>query len=470
MTVCIPTHEMHGLGARFLEQSFEVLGNQTFKDFEVIISDHSIDDSILDVCSAYKDILNINYLRNSEKRGSISANSNNAIRHARGKIIKILYMDDFLFHKDALQDISRAFDLEKDHWLLTGCEHTKDGTTFYHPFYPRYYENIHIGENTISSPSVLTIKNDHPLFFDENLQYRCDSEYYKRYYDTYGEPNIVRSINVVNRVSIHQTSQTSTHLNHKEVEYIKKKYGLTARSDSEYASMASISAPGELYYNVIEKIGALVSPKTYLEIGVAQGNSISLMPESTLCIGIDPQPDIRKKLHNNVKIFRQTSNEFFMNIFNNNITIPPIDLAFIDGMHLFDFVLNEFLRCEVMSQANTIFLIHDCIPLDEITSSRNRTTSWWTGDVWKAVLCLKKWRPDLLIATLDCYPTGLGMIRNVNPKSPYAEHMRNNLNSICEEMRYVSFSELKKEMRTALNIIATEEGLDAIKKSFIQHT
>ena len=61
MSVCIPTHGMKGLGPRFLRENLDKLAAQTFKDFEVVISDHSNDDLIKDVCLGYEDILDIQY-------------------------------------------------------------------------------------------------------------------------------------------------------------------------------------------------------------------------------------------------------------------------------------------------------------------------------------------------------------------------------------------------------------------------
>jgi len=49
ITVAIPTHEMEG-GPDFLEHSFGILKEQTFKDFDVVVSDNSENDEIELVC------------------------------------------------------------------------------------------------------------------------------------------------------------------------------------------------------------------------------------------------------------------------------------------------------------------------------------------------------------------------------------------------------------------------------------
>ncbi len=204
ISICIPTHEMGGLGHTFLRKSFEKLKTQTFKEFDIVVSDHSKNDDIKKLCEEYADKFDVHYFRNTEGVGSSSININNAIKHASGKLIKILFMDDFLFSDTALQEIVDNFDMEKDHWMITACEHSNDGVTYYRPFYPKYNNKIFLGRNTISSPSVITIKNDNPLFFDEKLVWLMDVEYYKRCYDTFGKPKILDIITVVNGTGDHQ--------------------------------------------------------------------------------------------------------------------------------------------------------------------------------------------------------------------------------------------------------------------------
>ncbi len=217
---------MRGQGAVFLKQSFDVLARQTFTDFDVVISDHSRNDAIEKLCQEYSDRLDIHYFRNTENIGSSSANMNNAIRHATGTLIKMLFQDDFLFDENSLKVIANNFDISKDHWLVTACESTRDGVTFYRPFYPRYHAKIHLGPNTISSPSVVTVINKEPLLFDENLIWYMDCDYYKRMGDAYGAPKIVNEIGVVNRTGEHQVTNTLATDTVKDAEftYILKKY------------------------------------------------------------------------------------------------------------------------------------------------------------------------------------------------------------------------------------------------------
>lgn len=230
LSICIPTYEMKGLGAKFLRESFDILEKQTFKDFDVVISDHSHDNAIKDLCDEYMGKLEIQYFKNAENIGNSSANINNAIKLATGKLIKVLFQDDFLFDEHALQHTVDNFDLEKDHWLVSACEHSRDGKTFTRAFYPKYNPKIHLGKNTISSPSVLTIKNDSPLLFDENLIWLMDCDYYRRCYDAFGAPKILNTITVVNRIGEHQVTKLLATQNVRSAEknYMIQKFGANA--------------------------------------------------------------------------------------------------------------------------------------------------------------------------------------------------------------------------------------------------
>lgn len=227
LSVCIPTYEMKGLGAKFLRKSFDILTIQTFKDFDVIISDHSEDNEIKKLCDEYADKLEIRYFKNTENRGSSSANINNCLKNATGKLIKILFQDDFLFDENSLEQTVTNFDLDKDTWLVSACEHSRDGETFDRPFYPKYNSRIHLGKNTLSSPSTLTLKNVAPLFFNENLIWLMDCDYYRRCYDKFGAPKILNTITVVNRSGPHQVTKVlaTAQVRRHERRYMIEKFG-----------------------------------------------------------------------------------------------------------------------------------------------------------------------------------------------------------------------------------------------------
>lgn len=215
---------MHGQGARFLGFSLERIYNQSYPNIQVVISDHSIDESIYTVCNDWLKKLNIKYLKNTKNRGSSSANINNAINNCDGELIKILFQDDFLFYKNSILDISTHF-TNNCSWLVSACTHTQDGKNLYHDFMPKWNHNIHLGVNTLSSPSVLTIKNVVSERFDESLIWLMDCDVYKKLYNKYGLPTFLMSINIVNRLWGNRLSNTiSKDIKQKEVNTLRERY------------------------------------------------------------------------------------------------------------------------------------------------------------------------------------------------------------------------------------------------------
>jgi len=225
ISIAIPTYESSGRGAEFIEFQFSKFLIQTYTDFEVVISDHSEDNQIEDVCRKYSDRLQITYLRNELNRGKSSSNLNNAMRSCRGEIIKIIFQDDFLRDEHSLEKIYRSFD-EKTNWLITSCEHSSDGEEFYRMFHPYYHDKIHLGKNTISSPTVLSIRNPNKIFFDDNLIWLMDVEYYKRLYETFGPPKILYEVTSVNRMWDSQLSaKMPQKIKDDELSYVRDIHG-----------------------------------------------------------------------------------------------------------------------------------------------------------------------------------------------------------------------------------------------------
>jgi len=223
VSICIPTYEMGGWGVNFLEHSFGAINIQSYRNFEVIVSDHSENDDILKLCNRWGSLFKIRYFKNKEKRGSSSANLNNAIRHAKGQWIKPLFQDDFFYNYLGLQSLVDS--IGESNWVASTCVHS-DGENFFNPHLPYYHDEIQYGRNTISSPSVIMFKRNKNLLFDENLLWLMDVDFYKTLHTHYGMPSICRTCTVVNRTGDHQVSnnQATEELREREQRYVREKY------------------------------------------------------------------------------------------------------------------------------------------------------------------------------------------------------------------------------------------------------
>lgn len=168
------------------------------------------------------------------------------------------------------------------------------------------------------------------------------------------------------------------------------------------------------YLDVLEKLHQTINPSLYLETGVRFGRSLCLAKNSA--IGIDPSHDLKVDLGENHQLFTQASDDFFETNAHKLLKNNNLDLAFIDGMHLFEFALRDFINIEKYSSPESIVIIDDIFPNHAMQANRKRETQVWTGDVWKLAECLINERPDLMLTFLDCRPTGLLIISGLNRK------------------------------------------------------
>lgn len=225
-SIVIPTWEQHGCGAIFLEQLLDSIKNQTFLDYEIIISDHSISDEIENLCKLKFCFLNINYFRNKEKRGNSPANVNNGLRMSSGEIIKVMFQDDFFINFDSLKIIDAFFKNNKPGWALNSFCHVNNNNTKkkYRYMTPVWNDKIIEGKNTIGCPSGLSFLNHDILFFEEELVYLMDCEYYYQLYNRYGLPHIIKDTLTATRIHKSQISSTRKRDSKKELEIIKRKH------------------------------------------------------------------------------------------------------------------------------------------------------------------------------------------------------------------------------------------------------
>jgi len=235
VSICIPSYEANGRGVEFLEYNFNLFEKQTHKDIEVVISDHSQNDDIKDLCVNWAGRLDIKYVKNLENRGNSSANSNVAMKNASGDIIKILFQDDFIIDETSIEKTVKGFEDETVKWLASACKHSSDDVHNLHsPFHPMFHNNIQYRVNTMSSPSVISIRNlKEKPYFDENLIWLMDVEYYKQLHDVFGEPGIVNEYTVVNRGWGNQVSNSivTQEIKINELNYVLKKH---PNEDSSY--------------------------------------------------------------------------------------------------------------------------------------------------------------------------------------------------------------------------------------------
>ena len=169
-------------------------------------------------------------------------------------------------------------------------------------------------------------------------------------------------------------------------------------------------------HELLEMLHQQTRPRTYLEIGIRTGNSMAL--SRTRSIGVDPLFKIDKPIHCDVQLIKSTSDDFFAR--DNALSHfggVPVDLAFIDGMHLSEFALRDFINIEPFMADTGVIVIDDVLPRNGLEAARDRKTEPWTGDVYKVIEILRRRRPDLVVLLINTAPTGTAVVVGVDQAS-----------------------------------------------------
>jgi predicted O-methyltransferase YrrM len=187
------------------------------------------------------------------------------------------------------------------------------------------------------------------------------------------------------------------------------------RQDRHRDPTVEVRAGARPYVDVLRDLHALINPRLYLEIGIGKGSSLALATRSAIAIDPDPHPGW-KVSNPAVTFYRCTSDDFFF--FHGKKAFPgAVELAFIDGMHLAEYVYRDFMNVERWMHPKGAIVIDDVLPNHPVQANRERQSQVWTGDVWRFAALLARKRPDLHLSWFDTAPSGLLVISRANPKN-----------------------------------------------------
>lgn len=173
-----------------------------------------------------------------------------------------------------------------------------------------------------------------------------------------------------------------------------------------------------------------LKPRGYLEVGVQTGASLRLARCPAL--GIDPRPVIRLPLPPSAVVAEFESDQFFALPPGQQIALglpQPLDLVFVDGLHLHEQALRDFYNAERWSNPRTVVVFDDVLPRSQAEATREPVGPGsalrvsrsevpfgdWVGDVWKVHDALKVARPSLTCTLVDVEPTGALLVTGLNP-------------------------------------------------------
>ena len=183
-------------------------------------------------------------------------------------------------------------------------------------------------------------------------------------------------------------------------------------------------------HQFLHQLHRLVAPRNYLEIGVSTGSSVTISRVPT--IAIDPAFQVVHPIRCDIQLARTTSDDFFDDedplrhlksgrnpfknfwrgraLFAHYRGGTKLDLALIDGMHLLEFSLRDFINVERFSDWNSVIVLDDMLPRNTDEAARDRHTEAWAGDVFQLKAILKQYRPELTLIPVNTEPTGVLLI------------------------------------------------------------
>ncbi|MFF3324423.1 class I SAM-dependent methyltransferase [Streptomyces sp. NPDC002889] len=230
-------------------------------------------------------------------------------------------------------------------------------------------------------------------------------------------------------------------------------------------------------HGFLRQLHRTYKPRNYLEIGVNDGRSLALSRVPS--VAIDPAFRVVTSISCDVHLVRATSDDFFarkdplvhlrngrnpfralarkdpMNILGGE---PRLELSFIDGMHLFEYALRDFMNVERHSRWSSVIVLDDMLPRSVDEAARDRHTKFWAGDVYKVVQVLRKYRPDLVVVEVDTAPTGVVAVFGADPENTV---LKDSYDKIIEEYVVPDPQDVPDEVLVRKNAVRPEALLGA---------
>lgn len=184
ISICIPAYK----NIVYLKRLLDSIKIQTFKDFEVIITDDSPDSSVHDFVMTYQESFNLQYFRNAPALGT-PENWNEGIRKSNGVWIKLMHDDDWFLSATSLQVFYDATVKYKNcNFFFSAFQNIEQETnetkivrcTFFDLLFLKM-SPLHLFKRVyVGNPSCTLVKSNTGLLYDSQFKFVVDFEYYIR--------------------------------------------------------------------------------------------------------------------------------------------------------------------------------------------------------------------------------------------------------------------------------------------------
>ena len=180
LSICVPAYKR----PENIDRLLTSISIQSFKNYEIVITDDSGDDFLTAVLKKYNH-LPIKYFRNEKPLGT-PANWNYSISLAKGEWIKLMHDDDWFVDEQSLSNFVEATTKGKLFITSRYFNVSSSGTKQLPDFPPRSKAKILgqpmllLARNVIGPPSVTLVHNSVKEQYDTFMKWRVDIDYYIR--------------------------------------------------------------------------------------------------------------------------------------------------------------------------------------------------------------------------------------------------------------------------------------------------
>lgn len=236
VSICVPTYQNQEEVQRLIESVRE----QTFQDFEFIVTDDSKDNKIEEYIHELQDkkdsvASKIRYFHNEKSLGHIY-NWNEALSHAEGEFVKIMFSDDWFTYPDSLEKMVTALENVSDAGLaFCGSMQVSKRESYSRKPEEGYVEKLQEDyrylfiSNQIGAPSDTLYRRELQVEFDEKSNWASDVFLYMEILKK--NPKFVYLEEPLVSIGIHDNQYTESFSENdsrifKDYQYMFEKYNL----------------------------------------------------------------------------------------------------------------------------------------------------------------------------------------------------------------------------------------------------
>jgi len=230
ISICIPAFRR----TTYLKRLLDSISIQTYRHFEVVITDDSPDVDVQELAEQHPLSPQIRYFKNQGRLGT-PENWNEGIRRAKSNWIKIMHDDDWFSGPDSLLHFADAIRKGENRFYFSAYSNAHPGGRVR----PVVISEFHLhalqrnpvkllAANRVGPPSVVIFKKDMSILFDHRMQWLVDIDFYIRYLAIHPSAGYI-AMNLV-QIGISESQVTRSSFGNRQIE-IPERFLLAEKLD-----------------------------------------------------------------------------------------------------------------------------------------------------------------------------------------------------------------------------------------------